>query len=413
MALRPARRARAGPSRRRSTASTGSLTRTGSTVGGVRSTRTSTRAPSRSSSIGASRAPSSSAAQSSRPSTQPIGVFSSALRSRVDRAGDDQPVDRARHRHVVEAQALGLVLRLARVLDVLVVEHAVTLAGHRVGDAEAEAAVGEAEDLVGRRRVPVASRVGDDDHLELEPLGGMDRQQAHRVRALLLGDRVALGGADRLLLLDEADEALDVGTAQLLVGAREPRELAQVRVAAAAVPLSEHGEVVVVVGDDPLAEPLEREPRGRFGEAVVALPERAQEPDVTLVEVRRQRALEPGEDRRRARPAGSAAARRSRHRRTARRARRRAPRRRSGSGAAGGTRAGRRPAAGRSSRGPSRGRSAARPRAAPPRTTRRRCPRRRAGRSPPRWQRPLSTSSFTRRATCRASARRQWTPLPA
>ena len=92
--------------------------------------------------------------------------------------------------------------------------------------------------------------------------------------------------------LDEADEALDVGAAQLLVRAREPRELAQVRVAAPAVPLREDGEVVVVVGDDPLAEPLEREARRRVGEPVVALPERAEEPRVALVEVGRQRALE-------------------------------------------------------------------------------------------------------------------------
>ena len=49
--------------------------------GGVRSSRTRTRAPSRSSSTGASPARSSSAAQSSRSSTQPIGVFSSAFRA--------------------------------------------------------------------------------------------------------------------------------------------------------------------------------------------------------------------------------------------------------------------------------------------------------------------------------------------
>ena len=52
-----------------------------STGGGVRSIRTSTRAPSRSSSSGVSPAAPSSSAQSSRPSTQPIGVRSSAFRS--------------------------------------------------------------------------------------------------------------------------------------------------------------------------------------------------------------------------------------------------------------------------------------------------------------------------------------------
>ena len=89
----------------------------------------------------------------------------------------------------------------------------------------------------------------------------MDREEADRVRALLLRDRLGLARAGGVLVADEADEALDVGPAQLLVGAGEARELAQVRVAAAAVPLREDGEVVVVVGDDPLAELLEREPR--------------------------------------------------------------------------------------------------------------------------------------------------------
>ena len=74
------------------------------------------------------------------------------------------------------------------------------------------------------------------------------------------------------------DEAFDVGAAQLLVRAREPRQLAQVRVAAPPVPLREHGEVVVVRGDDLLAEPLERLARRRRGEPLVALLERAHEP---------------------------------------------------------------------------------------------------------------------------------------
>ena len=91
----------------------------------------------------------------------------------------------------------------------------------------------------------------------------MDREQPHRVGALLLGDRLDLARAGRLLVAHEADEALDVGPAQLLVRARQPRELAQVRVAAAAVPVREHGEVVVVLDDDLLAQPLEPEPLRR------------------------------------------------------------------------------------------------------------------------------------------------------
>ena len=115
----------------------------------------------------------------------------------------------------------------------------------------------------------------------------MDREQADRVGVLLLRDRLQLARADRVLLADEADEALDVTAAQLLVRAREPRELAHVRVAAPAVPLREHGEVVVVLGDDLLAEPLERERAERRGEPLVALAEGAEEPRVALGELLR------------------------------------------------------------------------------------------------------------------------------
>ena len=120
----------------------------------------------------------------------------------------------------------------------------------------------------------------------------MDGQQADRIGALLLGDGVALDGADRLLLADEADEPLDVRPAQLLVRAREAHQLAQVRVTTPAVPLREHGEVVVVLRDDPLAEPLEREPRRRLDKPLVALLEGADQPLVALVERRRQGALD-------------------------------------------------------------------------------------------------------------------------
>jgi len=85
----------------------------------------------------------------------------------------------------------------------------------------------------------------------------VDREQADHVGALLLGHRLELRGADGVLLGHEPDESLHVGTAQLLVRASEPRELAQVRIAAAAVPLGQHGKVVIVVRHDLLAQALE------------------------------------------------------------------------------------------------------------------------------------------------------------
>ena len=177
---------------------------------------------------------------------------------RVDRARDDEPVDRTRHRDVVEAPPLrlgGLVLDL---FHLLVIRGRAALSRRRVDDPETEAAVGQAEDLVRVARCSVAAGVGDDDDLELEALRAVDREQPDDVGALLLGNRLELGGADDALLANEAHEALDVGAAQLLVRARQPRQLAQVRVAAPPVPLGEHREVVVVVG-----ETARRDARGR------------------------------------------------------------------------------------------------------------------------------------------------------
>src|SRR5205823_5361568 len=77
----------------------------------------------------------------------------------------------------------------------------------------------------------------------------------------------------------------------------EPRELAQVRVAAPPVPLREHGEVVIVLADDLLAEPLQRQRRRLRGEALVALQERLEEARVSLGQSFGQVALEPDEER--------------------------------------------------------------------------------------------------------------------
>ena len=125
----------------------------------------------------------------------------------------------------------------------------------------------------------------------------MDRQQANRARALLLGDRLELLHPGGVLLEHEADEALDVGAAQLLVEPGEPRELAQVRVAAPPVPLREHGEVVVVLDEDVLAQPLEPDRARDRGQPVVALPERLEEPRVALGRAVGKPLLEPGEER--------------------------------------------------------------------------------------------------------------------
>ena len=120
--------------------------------------------------------------------------------------------------------------------------------------AEPEPAVRERDDLVRPARATgVAPRVRDDHDLELETLCAVDRQQPHRTPALLLGHRLELLRAERVLLADESDEPGDVGAADRLVLTCQATELAQIREATRAVPAREDGEVVVVLGDDLLA----------------------------------------------------------------------------------------------------------------------------------------------------------------
>src|SRR5438105_736586 len=78
------------------------------------------------------------------------------------------------------------------------------------------------------------------------------------------------------LVADKPDEPLDVRAAQLLVRPCEPGELAEIRVAAPAVPAGEHRQIVVMLREDALAEPLEGKARERSRQSLVALAEGAQ-----------------------------------------------------------------------------------------------------------------------------------------
>ena len=125
----------------------------------------------------------------------------------------------------------------------------------------------------------------------------MDRQESNRSAPLLLCDSLEFPRAQRILVADEADESLDVGAPHCLVVPRESSELADVREAAGAVPAREHGQVVVVLRDDALAELLEPDPRSRAHEAFVPLEEGPKQALVALGEVLRERPLECGEQR--------------------------------------------------------------------------------------------------------------------
>src|SRR4249919_237188 len=82
--------------------------------------------------------------------------------------GHDQPVDRASHRDVVEAQSLLALLRALGLPDVLVVEHRLPVSARRMNHPESEPSVGERNDLVAPARTAgVTPRVRDDHDLEL------------------------------------------------------------------------------------------------------------------------------------------------------------------------------------------------------------------------------------------------------
>ena len=164
-----------------------------------------------------------------------------------------------------------------------------------MGDLEPEAPVRQRED-VGDRRTAAAG-VRDDHDLELEALGGVDREEPDGVGAFLLGDRVGLLGADVLLPLDEAHEPLEVGAAELLVGAGEAGELAEVGVAALAVVDARARRGRSRARSAPLAEELERRMGRELEQPVVPLPEGQDQAAVVVRQVARDAALDAAEDR--------------------------------------------------------------------------------------------------------------------
>ena len=156
----------------------------------------------------------------------------------------------------------------------LVVEHRLPVPTCRVDHPEPESSIGERNDLVAPARpTRVTARVRDDHDLELETLGAVDGEQANGSGAFFLCDRFELLRSQRLLVLDEAHERGEICSSNRLVLAGEPAELPQVGKPPCAVPTGEDREVVVVLGEDLLAEALEPCSRSHPAETLVALEE--------------------------------------------------------------------------------------------------------------------------------------------
>ena len=216
-------------------------------------------------------------------------------------AADDQVLPRPRHGDVVAAPALLLLGPLLELGQLLETQRRPGDAGVGAGP-KCDPAVA-IDEYIGRpSSARPATGVGDHHHRELEPLGGVDRHQQHRVAALVRDRRLALARRQVGLLLEEAHESLQVGAAQLLVLACQPNQLAHVGQAAIAVLPRQQRQIEVMLGDDRLAQPLQAQPGQSLHQPVVAQLEGLTEAVVVLGQrLRPARRLE-GADRRR--PAG-------------------------------------------------------------------------------------------------------------
>ena len=285
----------------------------------------------------------------------------------VDAAGQDQPLARARHRHVEEAPLLLGLLLLLELGQSVPVERGHQLAAADRREPQAGAAVAAEQQPVARA-AGRAAEVGHADDRELEPLGAVDRHQPHGVEPLGLERRLALARLDQVLRGGEGDEAAQVRALGVLVLAREPHQLAQVRQPPLAAGAGQHREVVAGGHDRALEQLLggralgarrarrRRSARSAASRVALVAPGRAAgQAALSIVAQRRPGARDRLSRAGLRRPAR---ARRCPRRRTARRARPAAPARRAGWRAPTGRRCRRGPAPATSSRGRRRRRSA-------------------------------------------------------
>ncbi len=163
---------------------------------------------------------------------------------------------RARERDVEDALLLLLGHHLLALLDALQ-PLAVDGAASQRGQPQAEAAVlGDAQGAV--VLAPLLAQVGHAHHGELQPLGAVDRHQAHRVQRLGLERRLALARLHGVALGQAVDEGAQVAALLGLELARHPHELAHVGHAPAPRRKAEHVQVVAGHAHGAVDERLER-----------------------------------------------------------------------------------------------------------------------------------------------------------
>ena len=144
----------------------------------------------------------------------------------VDRAAEQQALPGASHGDVEDAVLLFAFAPALLGTELLEVEHLDRLSLAGAAQLQPDARTIDEQPVRWVRRA--APEIGHTDDRELEPLGGMDGHQAHRVRLDTLDGRLRLLGGGAFEMLDVIDEAAEVPPFLSFEGACHAQQLVDV-----------------------------------------------------------------------------------------------------------------------------------------------------------------------------------------
>ena len=193
-------------------------------------------------------------------------VFEIRAGLELGRAAQDEPLAGAGHGHVEQPALLVGLDRLPLLAERPVIECGLAPAGAGLGQSQPESPVAADPHQLGAP-ARTAPQVGDTHHVELEPLGSVDRHQPHRIECLPLDRRLGLarlataggaagGAAGPCPPRDQVEEPPQVSSVGGLVLAGQAHQLADVREPALPARHGQHGQVVPGLVDRALDQRL-------------------------------------------------------------------------------------------------------------------------------------------------------------